>query len=81
MSWLKMNREVCEFGSKCSTEDVVAYDCTSKSIVHKDGHYQLSLLWKNASVQLPDSMDMAKPRLESMKQRLERDDMFKIKYT
>ena len=81
MSWLKTNREVREFGSKYSAEDVVAYDCMSKSIVHKDGHYQLPLLWKNASVKLPDSLDMAKRRLESVKRRLERDDMLKIKYT
>ena len=81
MSWLKTNREVREFGSKYSAEDVVAYDCMSNSIVHKDGHYQLPLLWKNASVKLPDSLDMAKRRLESVKRRLERDDMLKIKYT
>ena len=81
MSWLKTNREVCKFGSKYSSEDVVAYDCISKSIVHKDGHHQLSLLWKNASVKSFDSMDIAKRRLESVKRRLKRDDMLKIKYT
>ena len=46
----------------------------------KDGHYQLPLLWKNASIKLPDSLDMAKWRLESVKRRLEQDDMLKIKY-
>ena len=81
MSWLKTNREVRELGSKYSAEDVVTYDCMSKSIIHKDGHYQLSLLWKNAFVKLSDSLDMAKRRLESVKRRLERDDMLKIKYT
>ena len=58
MSWLKTNREVREFESKYYAEDVVAYDCMSKSIVHKNGHYQIPLLWKNASVKLPDSMDI-----------------------
>ena len=81
MLWLKTNREVCKFGSEYSAEDVVAYDCISKSVIHKDGHYQLPLRWKNASVKLPDSLDMAKRRLESVKRRLERDNMLKIKYT
>ena len=80
-SWLKTNCEVCKFGSKYSAENVVANDCMSKSIVHKDGHHQLSLLWKNASVKSFDSMDIAKRRLESVKRRLERDDMLKTKYT
>ena len=60
---------------------MVAYNCLSKSIVHKDGHSQLPLLWKNASVKLPDSLDIAKRRLESVKRRLEQDDVLKIKYT
>ena len=44
MSWLKSNPEACEFGTKFSVEDVVAYDRMTKTFV--DGHFELPLPWQ-----------------------------------
>ena len=80
MSWFKTNREARKFGLKNhSAKNVVAYDCISKSIIFKNGDYQLPLLWKNVSVKFPNSIDMATWRLESVKRRLEREVMLKMK--
>ena len=63
MQWLKSKRELMEFGLKYSREDTAAYDLMSRSVCQVNGHYQLPLLWKNAAVTLPDSMQMAQNRL------------------
>ena len=80
MHWLKPNREMMEFGLKYSREDVVAYDVMSRSVSHVDGHFQLPLLWKDASAKMPDSEDMARRRLEAVKRRLQRDSQLNEKY-
>ena len=80
MQWLKSNRELKEFGLKYSREDTVAYDLMSRSVCQVDGHYQLPLLWKNAAVTFPDSLQMAQNRLKGVKRRLQRDSQLKDKY-
>ena len=80
MSWLKSNQEAREFGMKYSAEDVVAYDRMERSISFDEGHFELPLLWKNTSVRLPESLNMARKRLEGVKRRLLRDDNMKEMY-
>ena len=80
MQWLKSNRELMEFGLKYSREDTVAYDLMSRSVCRIEGLYQLPLLWKNAAVTLPDSMQMAQNRLMGVKRRLQRVSQLKDKY-
>ena len=80
MQWLQTNKEIKEFGIKYSREDIVAYDCMMKNVKLIDGHYQLPLLWKNASAQLPESMTMAAKRLDGVKRRLQRDSVLKNMY-
>ena len=80
MSWLKSNQKAREFGMKYSAEDVVAYDCMKRSISFVEGHFELPLLWKNASVLLPESLSMARKRLDGVKRRLLRDNDLKEMY-
>ena len=80
MSWLRANTEVLEFGLRYSLEDVVSYELMNKAIKLVDGHFQLPLLWRNSGVTLPDSLPMAKSRLEAVKRRLDRDPVLKGLY-
>ena len=80
LSWLRSNAEVQEFGMRYSLEDVVSYELMNKSIKYIDGHFQLPLLWRNSGIILPDSLPMAKRRLESVKRRLNRDKKLRSKY-
>ena len=80
MHWLKSNQEAQDFGLKYSAEDVVAYDCMNRNISFKDGHFELPLLWKDVSLKLPESLSVARKRLEGVKRRLLRDDGLKELY-
>ena len=80
MSWLRANTKVLEFELRYSLEDVVSYELMNKAIKLVDGHFQLPLLWRNSGVTLPDSLPMAKRRLESVKRRLDRDPVLKGLY-
>ena len=80
MSWLKSNQEAREFGMKYSAEDVVAYECMQRSISFVEGHFELPLLWKDTSVVLPESLSMARKRLDRVWHRLLRDDNMREMY-
>ena len=77
MNWIKSNQEAQNFGIKYSAEDVVAYDCMNSNIAFKDGHFELPLLWKDVSVELPESISMARKRLDAVKRRFLRDNGLK----
>ena len=68
-----MNKEVSEFGMKYSREDVVTYDFMKRNIDNVEGHYKLPLPWKNDSIVLPESLQNAERRLQSLKRRLVKD--------
>ena len=80
MSWLKSNQEAREFGMKYSAEDVVAYECMQRSISFVEGRFELPLLWKDTSVVLPESLSMARKRLDGVWRRLLRDDNMREMY-
>ena len=66
MLWLRAKTEVLEFGLRYSLEDVVSYELMNKAIKFVDALFQLLLLWRNNGVTLPDSLLMAKRRLEAV---------------
>ena len=80
MNWIKSNQEAQDFGIKYSAEDVVAYDCMNSNIAFKDGHFELPLLWKDVSVEFPESISMARKRLDAVKRRFLRDNGLKEMY-
>ena len=69
-----------EFGLKFSAEDIISYDIMKKCVEHLDGHYELPLLWKNSAQVLPDTLEMARKRMDGLKKRLMRDESLLEKY-
>ena len=52
----------------------------NRNILFKDGRFELPLLWKDVSVELLESLSMARRRLEEVKHRLFRGDALKKMY-
>ena len=78
--WLKSNRKLMEFGSKYSREHVLAYDLMTRFVHLINGHFELTILWKNDATLMPDSFVTAKKCLIGIKHKLQRDHMLKQKY-
>jgi len=57
-----------------SAEDELFLDLMKESAKKVDGHYQLSLPWKDTDIRLPFNRSMALKRLQSLKRKFERDD-------
>ena len=74
-------KQILEFGFRYSLEVVIAYDTITRNLRYVNGHYQLSLLWKNNAVKLPPSRDMGLKRLDSLKKRLLKNPELQEKYS
>ena len=81
LQWIQTHREAMKFELKFSAEDVIAYDLMQKRVEHKDGHYQLPLLWRNSAVVLPDNLKMAQRRMCRLERRLLSDTTLLERYT
>ena len=78
MSWLRANTKILKFGLRYSLKDVVSYELMNKAIKFVDGHFQLPLLWRNSGVTVPDSLLMAKRRLEAIKRCLDANPILQV---
>ena len=80
MKLLRDHQELLVFGLKYSIDHSIVYDLMVRRLVYDNGHHQLSLLWRNDAIQLPDSRKMALKRLEGLKKRLNNNIDLKLKY-
>ncbi|XP_006812352.1 uncharacterized protein LOC102804307 [Saccoglossus kowalevskii] len=64
-----------------SRDDLKAINIMKRSICFEDGHYQVAMPWKTDPQVLPNNKSMALKRLNSLKVRLEKDYILKVKYT
>ena len=64
-----------------SREDRIAYQLMKDSIQLSDGHFQLSLLWRNEDTKFPNNRPLAENRNESSRKRLNKNEGLRIKYT
>ena len=46
------------------------YDILEKGISFKNGHYEVSMLWKDSNIHLKNSKELTVLRLENLKERL-----------
>lgn len=64
-----------------SVEDHKAKEIMDKSAILIDGHYQLRLPFRQDRPILPDSRPAAEKRLEWLKKKMQKDEVFKEKYS
>ncbi len=63
-----------------SVEDKKAEKVMERSAVIVDGHYEIGMLWKDETPQLPNNRDVAFKRFKYLKNRLKRDNELHRKY-
>ncbi|XP_072178274.1 uncharacterized protein [Diadema setosum] len=80
--WSLESTESLADQSKCmSVNDRRALDVWDESIQKEDGHYQLSIPFKERPPKLADNMSVAERRLQSLGRRLRRDEDLHRRYT
>ena len=78
---MEFNDSAYEPNVAMSQEDKRALERMRSSIKLVDGHYQISLPWKEGCPDLPNNRQMAELRLEHLKKRLVREPILQSKYT
>ena len=63
-----------------SVEDQETLKTLENSVRVVDGHHETGMLWRSVTPWMPNNKQMAKARLQSLKRKLQRDEMFRKKY-
>ena len=64
-----------------SCKDHIANQLMKDSIQMRNGHFELPLLWKNKDAKLPNNRSLAENRDESLRNRLNKNEGLRTKYT
>ena len=77
-----------EFPERCidekkeqSVEDKLFLTKVSNTIQHKDGHFYINLPFRKDNVVMPNNIEQAQSRLDSLKKKMSRDPDYKSEYT
>jgi len=76
----EVENEGIQKASNMSPKNQGILEKAEESVHFTEGHYEVSLPWKQEQKELPDNYEMAKKRLESTEKRLEKDPVVKEVY-
>ena len=62
--------------TEVSAEDIKFLKLVDEGCTRSDGHYQLSMPFRNSEVDLPNNRWLAERRLQSLKKKLQKDEKF-----